>query len=434
VEGPEFRKHLEERADLSPRKREVLSLAHETLLPARVETWVGAGIPLVIGRREGYRITDLDGRELLDFHLNGGTYNLGHRHPELVRTLTEALADLDIGNHHFASEERALLARALVEKTPGELRYTVFTASGTEANDVAIRSARRATGRRKVVGLESGFHGSAGLAGAAGRDRTARAFLSDYPEEFVTVPFGDLHAMEEALAAGDVAAVLMETIPATQGFPVPPPAYLPGVLSLCREHGTLFVADEVQTGLGRTGQLWGVETFGVEPDILVTGKGLSGGLYPISAVVLGTRAGAWLREEGWGFVSTFGGAELGCRVASRVLEICSDAATLEHGRQIAERMASGLEEICGRRPFLRGVRRVGLVMGLETAHPTGAIQLCRALYEHGVWAIFAGFDLSVLQWKPGLLLDEATCDEALERLDAALAGLEPDPAFEAGRA
>lgn len=428
-----FRKHLEELPDLSPRKREVLALAHEHVIPARVETWVNAGIPLVLGRREGYRIADLDGRELIDLHLNGGTYNLGHRHPELVRVLTEALGELDVGNHHFASEERVLLARALAERTPGDLRYAVFTASGTEANDVAIRSARRATGRRKIVCLESGFHGAAGLAGAAGRDRTARAFLSDYPDEFATVPFGDLDAMAEALAPGDAAAVLLETIPATQGFPVPPPGYLAGVQALCRESGALFIADEVQTGLGRTGRLWGVETFGVEPDVLVTGKGLSGGLYPISAVVLGERAGAWLREDGWGFVSTFGGAELGCRVARRVLEICSDPVTLEHGRRIAERMAAGLEEIRSRRPFLRGVRRVGLVMGLETAHETGAVQLCRALFERGVWAIFAGFDLSVLQWKPGLLLDEATCDEALDRLDAALAGLEPGPAFEGAR-
>jgi acetylornithine/succinyldiaminopimelate/putrescine aminotransferase len=251
--------------DMSDRKRRILELNHEYLMPNRVETWVGAGIPLVIGRREGYRIWDLDGRELLDLHLNGGTYNLGHRHPELLATLRDALERLDVGNHHFPSEARAELALALAEQTPGDLHYTVFVASGSEANDLAIKSARHATGRRKIVSLEAGFHGTSGLSGAAGNDDSARYFCSDYPDEFIKVPFDDLDAMEKALCAGDVAAVLLETIPATYGFPQPAGDYLPGVKSLCQRYGALYIADEVQTGLGRTGHLWGVEAYGVEP-------------------------------------------------------------------------------------------------------------------------------------------------------------------------
>jgi 4-aminobutyrate aminotransferase-like enzyme len=131
---------------MSEHKREVLRLCHEYLMPNRVETWLGAGIPLVIGRREGYRIWDVDGHELYDVHLNGGTYNLGHRNPEVLAALQEALEWLDIGNHHFPSEARARLAQQLAEHTPGSLHYTVFVASGSEANDLAIKSARHATG------------------------------------------------------------------------------------------------------------------------------------------------------------------------------------------------------------------------------------------------------------------------------------------------
>ncbi len=413
--------HLE---GMSERKRRTLERAHAYLMPGRVETWLELGVPLVIGRREGYRIWDLDGHELLDLHLNGGTFNLGHRHPELVAALREALDHVDVGNHHFPAEARAELAEKLAHATPGKLHYAVFTPSGSEANDLAIRAARWATGRRKVVSLDAAYHGTTGLSGAASRDTSARLFGSDYPDEFVKVPFDDLPAMEKALADRDVAAVLMETIPATYGFPVPSDGYLPGVKALCQEYGALYVADEVQTGLGRTGFLWGVEAWDVEPDLLVTGKGLSGGLYPISALVMTEPVGAWLKEQGWAYVSSFGGSELGCRVASRVLELCSRPESLANARRVAHVLAEGLADIRSRRRLLAGVRQKGLVMGLEIGAPAGAIRLSRTLYRHGVWAMFSAFEPTVLQFKPGLLVDEPYCATLLERLDAALAELE----------
>jgi putrescine aminotransferase len=404
---------------MSAEKRRVLDLAARFVCPDRVRTFEALGVDLVIGRREGYRLWDLDGRELLDFHLNGGVFNLGHRHPEVVAALTEAVRTLDVGNHHFPSVARSELAEALVATMPGGLCRVVYAASGGEAVDVAIKSARRATNRRRIVSIEKGYHGHTGLALAAGDARFSRRFLSQGAAgEFVQVPFNDLAAMEAALAGGDVAAVVLETIPATSGFPLPAPGYLPGVQDLCRRHGALYVADEVQTGLGRTGRTWGVECFGVEPDVLVTGKGLSGGLYPIAATVLSERAAGWLDEDGWGHVSTFGGAELGCRVAQKALEITTRPAVRDNVAAVGERFGAGLEAIRARHPdWLVEVRRQGVVIGLRFAHPNGGQLMSRALYDAGVWAMFAGLEPSVLQWKPGLLLDAATCDEALARFE-----------------
>lgn len=409
---------------MSARKRAALVRAHEYLMPNRVETWLGAGVPLVIGKREGYRIWDIDGRELLDLHLNGGTYNLGHRHPEVLAAFREGLERLDVGNHHFPSEARAVLAEKLARCTPGDLHYSVFVPSGSEANDLAIRVARHVTGRRKVVALGGAYHGSTGMSGAVGNDDSARYFCSDYPAEFTKVPFDDLDAMEAALRGRDVAAVLMETIPATMGFPVPSDGYLPGVRALCDAHGSLYVADEVQTGLGRTGCLWGVEGWNVQPDMLITGKGLSGGLYPVAAVVMTRAVGTWLNEKGWAYVSTFGGAELGCHLAARVLDLCNAPGALANATHISDYLGARLDALRATRPVLVDVRRRGLVMGLKTSEPMGGVQLSVALYRHGVWAMFAGFDLSVLQFKPGLLVDEAYCDELLRRLDAALSDVE----------
>ena len=403
-------------------KQETLQLARDYLFPQRIDLMAQLGVDLVIGRREGYRMWDLEGRELLDFHLNGGTYNLGHRHPALLKALQDSLAHADVGNHHFANPERARLAQRLAAATG--LQFSVFTPSGAEANDVAIKSARRYTGRRRIVALEQGYHGRTGLSGAAGNPDSARAFNSDYPGEFATVPFNDVGAMEQALAGSDVAAVLMETIPATAGFPLPDEEYLPAVRELCHRYGTLYIADEVQTGLGRTGRLWAVEQWGVKPDILITGKGLSGGLYPVSAAVLSAEVGGWLAEDGWGYVSTFGGAQPGCAVGCKALEICADPATLDNVNAMADYLRAGLEDIRNRRPFLSDIQQCGLVIGLRFDAPDGGMRMTGALYQHGLWAMFASFDPAVLQFKPGLLVDRAYCDEALQRMDDALASLQ----------
>lgn len=401
-------------------KERVLELTRRHVAPHRVDVWERFGTQLVIGRREGYRLWDLDGRELVDLHLNGGTFNLGHRHPEVVEAMVTAASTLDIGNHHFASLARAELAERLAQLTPGELTYTVFASGGSEAIDVAIKSARRATGRRRIVTLAAGYHGRTGLSGAAGEDGAAAYFYSDLPDQFAKAPFGDLEAVSAELARGDVAAVLLETVPATYGFPVPPDGYLPAIKALCEENEALYIADEVQTGLGRTGRLWGVETFGVEPDILVSGKGLSGGMYPIAATVMTAQAAEWLQENGWGHVSTFGGAEIGCRVAERVLDITTRPEVQLQIAGLIERIGSGLAELRQRQPYLIEVRQSGLVIGLRVDHPDGAIYVQQELYERGVWAIASGFDQSVLQFKPGLLLDDALADTVLERLEAAL--------------
>jgi acetylornithine/succinyldiaminopimelate/putrescine aminotransferase len=400
-------------------KADTLARTTAFVAPHRVAVWDAFGTQLVMGRREGYRMWDLSGRELVDLHLNGGTFNLGHRNPEVVATVVDALERIDIGNHHFASPARAALGERLAELTPGALRYCVPSASGSEAVDVAIKTVRRATGRRAIVGLTAGYHGRTGLSGAAGDDDGARFFLSE-SDLFRRVGFADLEAMEDALAGGDVAAVILETIPATYGFPVVPDGYLAEVRRLCREHGALYVADEVQTGLGRTGRLWGVEAFGVEPDILVTGKGLSGGIYPIAATVIAESSAGWLHERGWAHVSTFGGSEIGCEVALTVLEITTRPEVVRRVADLAGRFARGLAEIRSSRPFLTEVRQTGLVIGLKTGHPDGAIYLQQELYDLGVWAIASGFDQSVLQFKPGLLMDDDLADTVLDRLATAL--------------
>ena len=395
--------------------------------PDKVRFWREAGTELVIDRREGYFLYDTSGKRLIDLHLNGGTYNLGHRNPELIEALEWAMRLVDIGNHHFPALARTALANALLATCHGTLSKVVYAASGSEANDIAIKAARFATQRKKVVSIFRAFHGTTGLSVAATDSRFSDRFLAGRPDEFIQVPFNDLDAMAAALQAGDVAAVILETIPATYGFPMPAPGYLPAVKRLCERHDTMFIADEVQTGLMRTGEMWAIYGYGVEPDILVTAKGISGGIYPIACTLLSERCGAWLDEDGWGHVSTGGGSELGCVVALKVLEITQRPSVRAVVHAASALFREGLARIQRlESDWFVGIRQNGLVMGLEFGHPRGSQFVMKHLYENGVWAIFSTLDPSVLQFKPGLLLDPPTCEDILDRLAVSIAAARKD--------
>jgi len=403
-------------------KEAVLDKSIKYWNPGKTIQWQKDGVDLVMGKREGYTFFDLDGKQLMDVHLNGGTYNLGHRNPEIISTLTEAMKDFDIGNHHFPSLVRAQLAEALNKATPDSLKYSILSSGGGEAIDVALKCARYATKRTKIISIENGYHGHTGLAVSVGNERYSKLFLSNGNEkDFVQVPFNDLEAMEQALSKEDAACVIIETIPATYGFPLPEEGYLAAVKKLCEKYGSLYIADEVQTGLMRTGEMWGIDVYGVKPDILVTSKGLSGGIYPIAATVVSEQAGKWMMEDGFAHISTFGGAELGCIVAMKVLEITQRDEVKQNVRFVSSYIREGLEKIKRENAdFFVGIRQLGVVMGLEFNHPEGAKFVMQSLYENGVWAIYSMLNPRILQFKPGLLCDKAYCDELLNRVEASV--------------
>ncbi|WP_292593224.1 aminotransferase class III-fold pyridoxal phosphate-dependent enzyme [Mesorhizobium sp.] len=401
-------------------KEEVLEKSSRYWNPGKTRFWRDAGIDLVIDKREGYEIFDMDGRRLIDLHINGGTFNFGHRNPEIIETLKSALDHFDIGNHWFPSIPRAALAEALVKVSPG-FDYAFFSPGGAEAIDVAIKSARYATRRRKIVSIIKGYHGHSGLSVATGDARFSKIFLSDRPDEFMQVPFNDLEAMEQALSSSDVAAVIIETIPATYGFPMPNDGYNRAVKELCKRHGALYIADEVQTGLMRTGQMWGWQTFGVQPDIFVSAKGLSGGVYPFAVTMLTKRSGAWMEEDGAAHISTTGGSEVGCIVALKVLEILARPNVLANVNFLTHFFADAFAEMIQTHgDVICGLRQKGVVMGVEFNHPDGAVHASKALYEHGIWAIFSSLDTRILQFKPGVLMTKTLAKEVAHRFNAAL--------------
>jgi acetylornithine/succinyldiaminopimelate/putrescine aminotransferase len=372
----------------------------------KVRALEALGVEIVVGDREGARFRDAySGRWFWNCHNNGGVFNLGHRNPRVVAAVREGLDHLDVGNHHLVSGWRARLADQLATSTGGLLPFAVFSPSGSEAIDLALRLARGHTGRQQVVCTIGGYHGLAGLALAASDPRWHQPF-GPPPPGFVHVPFNDPDAMHEAIGE-DTAAVIVEAIPATLGFPMPEAGYLRDAAAAAREHGAVFILDEVQTGLGRTGTTWYFEQEDLVPDILITGKALGGGVYPVSAALITEELESFFDDNPFAYVSTFGGAEIGCVAASAVMDEISRPGFLERVIELGERFDAGFAEL----PF--ELRRRGLTMGLKFDDEQGGVLASARLIESGVFAVFAEHDHSVTQFKPPLILSDDEADEII---------------------
>jgi len=386
----------------------------------KADFFKSVGIDFVFGRRQGPYVWDAEtSNRLINCHCNGGVFNLGHRHPEIIDTLKQSLDELDIGNHHLISETRAMLGQKLADLSPGDLSCTVFGVSGGEAIDLAVKLARGHTGKQKIISANGAYHGHTGLALATGNAKYRDPFGPNLPG-FVQVPFND----KKALAASvdkDTAAVIFETIPATFGMPIPERDFYTYALDLCHQNDALLILDEVQTGLGRTGTMWGFENFDVVPDIFITGKGLSGGIYPITATCFKPELESFFQKDPFVHISTFGGAEVGCPVAMAVLDITSRPGFLENIRDLALIFKNGFERLKAKHPeILVGLRQLGLMMGIEMVNEHCGPILSKTLYDNGILSVYANNDTRISQLLPPLIIDESIAEEILDRVDKGL--------------
>ena len=383
---------------------------------ARAQVYRQMDMELVPGRREGCRLWDKDGKCYINCRTSGGVFNLGHRPPKVIAAVREAMESLDIGDHILMSEYRAALGKRLAELMPGDIQYSFFGVSGGEAIDLALKLARGYTGRPGVISAENGYHGHTGFALSAGSEQFQAPFRPLMPG-FRKVPFGDIEALEGELDE-QVAAVIFETIPATAGILISPPDYFPRVRQLCDERGALMIMDEIQAGLGRTGRMWAIEEYGVVPDMMVLGKGLSGGIYPITATSYGEKLESFFESNPFIHLSSFGGAELGCVAALATLEEISQLELLTNVVEMGKLFAEGLDVLRERYPqILVEVRQRGLMMGLKMADERCGPLLTQALAQNGVLALYAGLDTSVMIIMPPLIIGEEEVGLVLEALD-----------------
>jgi 4-aminobutyrate aminotransferase / (S)-3-amino-2-methylpropionate transaminase / 5-aminovalerate transaminase len=394
---------------------------------------------LVVAEAEGARVTDVDGRTFVDFAGGIGCQNTGHRHPAVVEAI-KAQADRYLHQCFMVGtyEPFVDVCKRLAELSPcgdGEQR-SILVNSGAEAIENAVKIARAATGRQAVVVFENAFHGRTLLA------MTMTAKVMPYKKGFgpfapevyrAPAPYpyrgvssdAAIEALEELfLAAVDpksVACVVLEPVQGEGGF-IPMPADYPARLQeLCREHGILYVDDEVQSGIGRTGRMWAIEHYeGVEPDLLVSGKSLGGGL-PLAGVT--GRAEVMDAVHAGGLGGTFSGNPLSCAAAQAVLEIVSEPDFLEAATKLGETLRTRLEDLAARHGEIVEVRGLGPMLAFELAEqtPDRAKAVVGAAFDRGLILLSCGLYGNVIRLLPPLTITAEELDEGLALLEEALA-------------
>lgn len=379
-----------------------------------------SGSPVEV-RAEGTTIVDHTGRAYLDFAGGYGVFTLGHRHPRVVAAVRDQLERIALSGRTMFNPLMGRLARRLAELTPGDLRISFFANSGTEAVEGALKLARAATKRTKIVAATDGYHGKTlGALSASGRDYYRRAYEPLLPV-VVHVPYGDAEALEAALP--DAAAFIVEPVQGEGGIVVPPPGYLAQARALCDRFGALLIADEVQTGLGRCGALFACEFDGVVPDVMTLAKGLSGGVVPIGAYV--ARAACWnaaYAKAPLMHTSTFGGNELACAAALAGLDVLLEEDLVANARVRGEQLLAGARAIAERYPeVVAAVRGRGLLVGVELRAEGYGGTVIPQMLKRGVTAAWTLNMQRVVRLEPPLIVTAEEVARALEALEAAVA-------------
>jgi ornithine--oxo-acid transaminase len=436
-------------ADARARPGGALPLAARYLDRSLVELLRTIGFDSDYASARGSHLYDVAGRAYLDLHTGEGFASLGHNHPDVRAVLQSALAaDLVDGVQIHYSTLAGMLAEELCARLPAGLEAVFFANSGAEAVDSAMKFARAATRRPRFISCESAFHGvTLGPLALVGDDFFQEGFGPMLPG-CSRVPFGDLERLEAELRRGDVAAFIVEPVQGRE-VTLPPPGYLRGAQELCRRYGTMFVLDEIQTGLGRTGRWFALEHDELTPDFVLVGKALSGGYMPVAAMVttreLYQRAVGTL-ERSYVHQSTFGRNRLSMAAGLAAMRVIDRDGLVEHAESIGELLANGLTELAERHPLIGAVRAKGLMVGIELAAPTSRVGRLnwRLLHiaseglfpqliviplhrEHGVITMAAGKN-DVIKLLPPLTLSSDEAGYFLASLDSVLNACETSAA------
>ncbi len=412
-------------------QKEIINLYSDYVSKPKVEFFQNLGFGVVQAERHGIYLKMLEGitegdepLELIDCHTSGGVKNLGSHHPDIVKALREGLdRGLDIGDHHLISEQRALLARDLAKLLPGDISKTMFSAGGGEAVDLAIKLARGITKRTKIVSAVRAYHGVTGFALGACAASFREPFLWDIPA-YQHVPFGDIDSLRKVISE-ETACIIFETIPATGGILIAPEGYFQEVRELCDETGSIFIIDEVQTGLGRTGEMWGI--YGglypnekVVPDIIVLAKGMTAGIYPLSTTSYRPFIEEIFETDPFLHISTTGGSELGCFVTRRMLEIISEPGFLRHVRTMGKQFETGLREYKGTYDKIVDIRGRGLMWGIEFVDEMTSLYFTLSMIKNGVFCDYCENYKTTNKFLPPLIIQPEEVDEILHRMTYAM--------------
>jgi ornithine--oxo-acid transaminase len=422
---------------LEGRAGEDYDLYGRTINPQFMRLLKTLGFDRVWTRAEGQYLYDDDGNRYLDLLGGFGMFNVGRNNPRVRAALVEALELQTPGSVQLGvSLLPGLLAEELRRRAPARLERVLFTSSGTEAVEAALKLGRAATGRERVVSTEHGFHGlTLGSLSASGDRHFVDRFGPLLPG-FSQVPYGDLNALERELRSEDVALFLVEPVQG-KGVNLPPAGYLAGAQELCRRYGTLFAVDEVQTGLGRTGKLFALEHWDLQPDLVTVAKSLSGGYVPVGALLMGRGVYDAVfdsLEHSVSHGSTFAPNDLAMAAGLATLRELDEKGLVTRSARLGELLLERTRELAAEHEVVREARGLGLMWALEFAEPESGSVAWRVMErmqtglfaqlvvvplftKHRILSQVAGHDLAVLKGLPPLVLSERDVDDLVTALD-----------------
>ena len=370
-------------------------------------------LDVVIEKAEGVWVYDVDGKKYLDCLSAYSAVNQGHVHPEILNALIEQTKKVTLTSRAFRNDQLPLLYKELSEMSGYDMSLPMN--SGAEAVETALKLARKWAYQVKgvprhqaeIIVAEGNFHGRTISIISFTSEPLYRDDFGPFTPGFITVKYGDASAIEEAITP-NTAAVMLEPIQGEGGVIIPPDGYLKQVAELCQKNNILFMADEIQTGLARTGKLFACEYEDVRPDVMIVGKALSGGFYPVSAVLADNDLLGLFTPGEHG--STFGGNPLGAAVARAALRVIREEKLIERSYQLGEYFIEQLAEIPT--PHVKEVRGKGLLIGVELkSEAGGARRFCEALQEKGILA--KETHDNIIRFAPPLVIDKETIDWAL---------------------
>jgi ornithine--oxo-acid transaminase len=367
-------------------------------------------LDVVLTKGEGVWVYDVEGKKYLDCLSAYSALNQGHNHPKIRQAMMDQLNKLTLTSRAFRNDQLGLLYKKLSDMTGYEMSLPMN--SGAEAVETAIKVARKWAYVVKgvpryeadIIVAEGNFHGRTTTIVSFSTTEFYKHDFGPFTPGFTPVPYGDLEAIRAAITP-NTAAIMLEPLQGENGIILPPEGYLKAVKSLCEENNILFIADEIQTGLGRTGALFASQHEGVHPDITIIGKALSGGFYPVSAV-LADKSILGLIEPGE-HGSTFGGNPLGAAVAIAALEVIEEENLIENTRVMGQYIMEYLEEIPNKN--IKDIRGKGLLIGVELKHELGgARRFAETLQRRGI--LVKETHEHILRLAPPLIIDKATVD------------------------
>ena len=383
-------------------------------------------LDVVIESAQGAWVTDVDGKPYLDFLSAYSAVNQGHNHPRIVKAMIDQLGKVALTSRAFRNNQLPLLAKELCELTGYEMMLPMN--SGAEAVETAIKAARKwgytvkgvpngEHGQAEVIACADNFHGRTIMITGMSTEPQYRSGFGPFTPGFKTIPYGDARALADAITPNTV-AFLVEPIQGEAGVHIPPDGYLRDVAAICKRNNVLFIADEIQTGLGRAGKLFAHQWEGVRADVVIIGKALSGGLYPVSAVLAGKEILGVFNPGDHG--STFGGNPLACAVAREALKVLVDEDLFERSRELGEYFKGRLQRI--ESSHVKEVRGRGLFIGVEL-HPEagGARRFCEALKDRGL--LCKETHQHVIRFAPPLVIKKEDLDWAYTQIEDVLMNL-----------